>query len=139
MATEILVNDGGAPARILPYIAAEAISAGEALTADGTATAQVQLADSGDSAGQQFVILGWSLTDAASGSICNVVTGRGVVLNVQTDASMVAGTALMMGSTAGQMTTATNATTKPNSQAVSLSDTNVAGAASAGLWRVQTV
>tara|TARA_Y100000310_G_scaffold87803_1_gene84677 strand:+ start:142 stop:561 length:420 start_codon:yes stop_codon:yes gene_type:complete len=139
MATEILVNDGGAPARILPYIALEAISAGEFLTADGTATAKVQLADSGDSAGQQFVGLGWALTDAASGSICNVITGRGVVLNVQTDASMVAGTALMMGSTAGQMTTATNAATAPNAQAVSLSDTNVAGTTAAGLWRVQTV
>ena len=137
MATEILVNDGGAPARILPYVAAEAISAGEFLTVDGDGS--MQLADSGDSNGQQFVGAGWSLTDAASGAIVNVITGRGVVLNIQTDASMVAGTALMMGSTAGQMTTATNATTKPNSQAVSLSDTNVAGTTAAGLWRVQTV
>jgi len=34
MATEILINDGGAPARILPYEASEAISAGEACTID---------------------------------------------------------------------------------------------------------
>jgi len=137
MATEILVNDGGAPARILPYLADEAISAGEFITIDGDGEAQ--LADSAHSSGQQFVGIGWALTDAAIGTIVNVITGRGVVLNIQTDASMVAGTALMMGGTAGQMTTATNATTKPNSQAVSLSDTNVAGATAAGLWRVQTV
>ena len=137
MATEILVNDGGAPARILPYVAAEAISAGEFLTVDGDG--EMQLANSGDSNGQQFVGAGWSLTDAASGSIVNVITGRGVVLNIQTDASMLAGIALMMGGTPGQMTTATNVTAKPNSQAVSLSDTNVAGTTAAGLWRVQTV
>ena len=46
MATEILINDGGAPARILPYTAAEAIVAGDACTinADG----KLQKADTGD-------------------------------------------------------------------------------------------
>ena len=34
MATEILVNDGGAPARILPFNAGEAITAGDALSID---------------------------------------------------------------------------------------------------------
>ena len=32
MATEILVNDGGAPARILPYIAGSTVAAGNAVT-----------------------------------------------------------------------------------------------------------
>ena len=32
MATEILLNDGGAPARILPFVAGEDVTAGNALT-----------------------------------------------------------------------------------------------------------
>ena len=44
MATEILINDGGAPARILPYEAAEAITAGSACTVD--ANGKLQLAAS---------------------------------------------------------------------------------------------
>jgi len=137
MATEILVNDGGAPARILPYVADEAISAGEFLSIDGDGEAQLAL--SSHSAGQNFVGIGWALTDAAIGTIVNVITGRGVVLNVQVDASLTAGNALMMGATAGQMALATNATTKPNSQAVLLEATAVGGGTAAGLWRVQTV
>ncbi len=41
MATEILVNDGGAPARIIPFVAVEAITAGDALglTAEGSGNA----------------------------------------------------------------------------------------------------
>ena len=31
MATEVLINDGGAPARIIPYIAGSTISAGDPL------------------------------------------------------------------------------------------------------------
>ena len=31
MATEILVNDGGAPARILPFTTSEAVTAGDVL------------------------------------------------------------------------------------------------------------
>ena len=31
MATEILVNDGGAPARIMPFVTDEAITAGDAV------------------------------------------------------------------------------------------------------------
>jgi hypothetical protein len=37
MATEILVNDGGAPARILPYLAGEAITAGQAVMSSAAA------------------------------------------------------------------------------------------------------
>ena len=138
MATEILVNDGGAPARILPYTATGAISAGDAVCSDVNDGYVVQ-ADSDLTTPARLAILGWSLTDAADGKICNVVTGRGVVLNVLADASMICGTPLMMSDTAGSVKTATNAATVPNTQAVSLSDLNVAGAASAGLWRVQTV
>ena len=134
MATEILVNDGGAPARILPYVASEAISAGEACTID--ANGEVQLADSGDTGGQQFAYAGIALTDAASGSVCSLVTGVGVVLHIQTD-DVVAGTALMMGTAApGQLVAATNATTEPKAQAVCL---EAAAAAGAGLHKCQTL
>ena len=34
MATEILVNDGGAPARILPFTAGGTVAAGDALQMD---------------------------------------------------------------------------------------------------------
>ena len=43
MATEILINDGGAPSRILPFIASEDISAGEVLKA-GTTGGECSLA-----------------------------------------------------------------------------------------------
>ena len=133
MATEILVNDGGAPARILPYIAAEAISAGEACSID--ANGKVQLADSGDSGGQAFAYAGIALTDAASGAVCSLITGVGVILNIQT-ADVVAGTALMMGTTPGQLLAATNATTKPKAQAVCLAAATASGA---GLHKCQTL
>jgi len=133
MATEILINDGGAPARILPYIAAEAISAGEACSID--ATGKAQLADSDHTGGQQFAYAGIALTDAASGSVCSLITGVGVVLNIQTD-DVVAGTALMMGSTGGQLVAATNATTAPKAQAVCLA---AASAVGAGLHKCQTL
>ena len=75
MATEILVNDGGAPARIIPFVAAAAISAGEALKVD--TAGKVALATHGTAP-----IVGIALTDAASGALCNVVTGRGVVVRI---------------------------------------------------------
>ena len=71
MATEILVNDGGAPARILPFLAGEAISAGEALTASATADMTAVLATAGN-----INIIGFALTDAAVGDMCSVITGR---------------------------------------------------------------
>jgi len=74
MATEILVNDGGAPARILPFIAGAALSGGEAviMSADGEV----------DPAGAAATnVIGFMFTDAASGANCSVITGKGVVLN----------------------------------------------------------
>jgi len=75
MATEVLVNDGGAPARIIPFTAGATISGGHilAMETDGevdpaTGTAAVNT-------------IGFALTDASSGSIASVITGKGVVLN----------------------------------------------------------
>tara|TARA_R110002012_G_scaffold310996_1_gene519910 strand:+ start:11175 stop:11573 length:399 start_codon:yes stop_codon:yes gene_type:complete len=132
MATEILVNDGGAPARILPYTAQEAISAGDAVSAYTTA-GQVQLADSDDS-GAGIAVLGFALTDIAANDVGSIVTGKGVILMVQAE-DLACGIALMMGSTTpGRLTTATNAATAANCVAVTLENNSAAG-----LTKVQTV
>ena len=77
MATEILVNDGGAPARILPFTAGGTLSGGQVVRMNGskeivaatTATATI-------------IPMGVAFSDASSGNNCSVITGKGVVLNV---------------------------------------------------------
>mgnify|MGYP003631832067 CR=1 FL=1 len=59
MATEILVNDGGAPARILPYTAAVALNAGQAVMASTTVAYEVVLADTAVG----LSVLGFALTN----------------------------------------------------------------------------
>jgi len=78
----VIVNDGGAPARILNFLADEAITAGAAL--EFTSAGKLQLADL--AAG--FLsngVAGFALTDAADGDMCSMVTGSGIVLNVHLD------------------------------------------------------
>ena len=130
MATEILINDGGAPARILPYTTAEAITAGDACTID--TNGKLQKADSDDS-GFDFAYVGVALTDAAASAVASVVTGQGVILNINCD-DLGAGVALMMGSTEGRLTTATNAAGAPKCQAVTLENNS-----ESGLKKCQTV
>ena len=95
----ILVNDGGAPARIINFKAGEAISAGECLKV--TAADTVGLAT--DSTG---AIAGFALTDAASGAQCSVVTGSGVVLYAISDQCSV-GEMLVVDATAGRLENST--------------------------------
>ena len=96
MATEILINDGGAPSRILPFVANADISAGEVVKASSTA-GRFDLATVATAP-----VLGVSLTDAASGSMCNVISGRGIIVNIYvTDEA--AGVNLMVDGTAGQL------------------------------------
>tara|TARA_R110000824_G_scaffold43293_5_gene126869 strand:- start:846 stop:1241 length:396 start_codon:yes stop_codon:yes gene_type:complete len=124
MATEILLNDGGAPARILPYVAAEAITAGSACTID--ANGKLQLADTGDAAAK-FAYAGIAFTDMASGDVGSLITGVGVVLNIEC-ADVAAGIIMMMGAaTPGELVTATNAATAPKAQAVTLENNSAAG------------
>ena len=75
MATEILVNDGGAPARILPFIASHAITGGELCISHTDGKLQ-----KATSAASNW--LGVALTDAAADGPVNLITGRGVILNV---------------------------------------------------------
>ena len=81
MATEILVNDGGAPARIIRFTANEALTAGDALqfVHVGSGDVKVEQAESGDTSG---MFIGVALTDCASGAVASVITGRGVICRI---------------------------------------------------------
>jgi len=76
MATEILVNDGGAPARIIPFTAGSAITAGYPLVMG--ADAEVDTIASADNVHP----LGVAFTTVDSGSTASVITGHGIVLNM---------------------------------------------------------
>ena len=85
----VLINDGGAPARIINFEAAAAISAG-ALATDGT-----------------LPITGVALVDAASGDLCSVITGSGYIAHVMCE-TVTIGDNLMVDTsgTAGSLDTA---------------------------------
>ena len=121
MATEILLNDGGAPARILPFVATETCTAGYAIAINSSGEAK--LADADDS---EFAVIGYALTTITSGNIVSVISGHGVVLNVYC-ADVAAGVGMMLGTTDGQLITATNAAAKPNCQATTLENNSAAG------------
>ena len=89
MATEILVNDGGAPARILPFVADEAITAGWPLFITDSGKVQGSVAN--------YAHCGFALTDAASGGICNVISGSGVIINAMTKTTTTRGDYLTVG------------------------------------------
>jgi len=132
MATEILVNDGGAPARILPYIAGSTIAAGKAVTiaTDGKVD---HVAVSGNK------MLGVALTAATENGICNVISGKGIQLNAFTSGSNIAiGDELVCAvgaSLAGMLVEKTNGTHQGQVLAIALET----GSATAGLTKVQIV
>jgi len=74
MADEIIVNDGGAPARIIPFIANETIAAGDYVGLKAGNGQVIATLTSGN------IGIGVALTAATSGNIVNTVTGKGVVL-----------------------------------------------------------
>ena len=101
----ILVNDGGAPARIINFTAGEAISAGEALAVSGAGEVKLcgqSLGGTAPSSDGTMPIAGFALTDAASGAMVSVVTGSGVVVYAMCK-NCVAGDALSVGATAGTL------------------------------------
>ena len=103
MATEVLVNDGGAPARILPFTAGSAITAGRAVEMDGDGNV--------DHAGiDAHNVLGIALTDAAANSVASIVTGKGVILNCAVSGTMDEGKLLDVGHANGILVTGTDAT-----------------------------
>jgi hypothetical protein len=117
----ILVNDGGAPARIINFKAGEPISAGEVLKPSTTADMTCLLATN-----DEHPILGVALTDAASGDMCSIVTGSGVVCYLQVTAET-AGIALMVDGTAGQLDEWSNSTASTKIVAMTLEVTTGAG------------
>ena len=117
----ILVNDGGAPARIINFKAGEDISAGEVLKPSTAADMTCLLATN-----DEHPILGVALTDAASGDMCSIVTGSGVVCYLQVTAET-AGIALMVDGTAGQLDEWSNSTASTKIVAMTLEVTTGAG------------
>ena len=78
----ILVNDGGAPARILNFEAAEAINAGDAL--EFNSSAKLIAADTDD-----VPVAGFALADAASGALVSMINGSGIVIYANVDGDSV--------------------------------------------------
>ena len=87
MATEILVNDGGAPARILPFLANGAISGGEVVEIELSGTAN----DVQQTQAASVVACGVALTDAADNGPANIITGHGVILNIYATGAVAVG------------------------------------------------
>ena len=125
MATEIICNDGGAPSRILPFVAGEALTAGDALSIDANGNAVRADTDLFDA--ELMYMAGVALTDTASGSECSIVSGKGIICNVNTDGTN-AGKGLKISSTPGQLTESTYAADAFSTVcAIALDDTAVSG------------
>jgi len=88
----VLVNDGGAPARIINLLAAEAITAGMCLEVNSSG--KLKGADTDNQ-----LVAGFALVDAASGDLCSMITGSGCVLYAHVDGTtdVDAGIGLMVG------------------------------------------
>jgi len=100
MATEIIINDGGAPSRILPFIANATIAAGDYVGLE--ATGKCEPINVSGAKG-----LGVALTAATSGNVANVVTGKGVILSTFCSGTIATGAELTMGTTAMYLEAAT--------------------------------
>ena len=84
MATEILVNDGGAPARIMNLGNANAaIEAGMFVDINSSGKIIAATDDQEAASSGEKVALGVLLVDAVSGAPTSVITGKGIVCNVQ--------------------------------------------------------
>jgi len=88
----VLVNDGGAPARIINLEAATAITAGMCLEVNSSG--KLLGADTDNQ-----LVAGFALVDAAAGDLCSMITGSGVVLYAHVDGTtdVDAGIGLMVG------------------------------------------
>ena len=100
MAQDILMNDGASPARILPFICSETITAGNAVTMD--TNGELTNADTDHGAGYKEYVIGIAMLTATSGNLNSIITGRGVLCKINTT-SGTAGKALKVSSTDGQL------------------------------------
>ena len=98
MATEVLINDGGAPARIMNLAVAGAdLTAG--LVVDINSSGKIIAAaddQTGGTSVAQAVALGVLLVDATEGDPTSIVTGKGIVCNVQSVAGLTVGEELVV-------------------------------------------
>jgi len=84
MATEILVNDGGAPARIMNLGNANAaIEAGMFVDINSSGKIIAATDDQEAATSGEKVALGVLLVDAVAGAPTSIITGKGIVCNVQ--------------------------------------------------------
>ena len=74
----VLVNDGGAPARIINLEAASDITAGMCLEVNSSG--KLLGADTDNQ-----LVAGFALVDADAGALCSMITGSGVVLYAHVD------------------------------------------------------
>jgi hypothetical protein len=121
MSNEILINDGGAPCRILPFVSGQVITAGQVvkIATDG----EVEMATDED-----FPIAGVLLTDAAVGDTANVVSGSGVILNMKCAAAVVMGNVLKVNEgAAGELIVRATGDTDSKNVAYALETTGVRG------------
>jgi len=100
MATDILMNDGASPARILPFVCAETITAGNAVTMDSSG--ELTNANTSLGSGYKEYVIGIAMLTATSGNFNSIITGRGVLCKINTT-SGTAGKALKVSSTDGRL------------------------------------
>ena len=103
MATEILVNDGGAPARILPFVAHHALSGGNIVEMETTGKVKKVAGESSTKS------IGYSLVDAAADGMANIVTGKGVIINALCTGTVLSGASLEIADADGILTAGTTA------------------------------
>ena len=98
----VLVNDGGAPARIINLEAASDITAGMCLEVNSSG--KLLGADTDNQ-----LVAGFALVDAAAGDLCSMITGSGVVLHAHVDGTtdVDAGVGLKVGEDGALMKRAT--------------------------------
>ena len=90
MAKEVIINDGGAPARILPFVSAATGSAGDPVILDTAGKTAATTAG--------VFVAGFLLTDVdAIGDMANVVMGHGCILNVKCDKDVTVGQLVQSG------------------------------------------
>ena len=104
MATEILVNDGGAPARILPFTAGSTITAGYPVQMGADAEIDTFAAANSKP-------LGFALTTVTSGNIASIITGHRIIINAYCSGTIGRGdgVATLADGNLGQASSAANA------------------------------
>ena len=127
----VLVNDGGAPARIINLEAATAITAGMCLEVNSSG--KLLGADTDNQ-----LVAGFALVDAAAGDLCSMITGSGVVLYAHVDGTtdVDAGVGLKVGEDGALMKRASVDDTAVAIALEGVEDTAAANITAGALWKV---